>query len=95
MRKINNCQQYNIPAKNKFAEGADGWIIACAKVNGFKVVTNEVPAPNSKREIKIPDVCKQFSVDCHSPFAMLEVLQTKYHFLEGSDTDTLFSWPKE
>lgn len=84
MRKIGNCQQYYEPAKHEFARGADGWIIAYAKVNGFKVVTNEQPAPESKTTIKIPDVCKEFSVDCHSPFAMLEELQTKYHFLEGS-----------
>lgn len=88
--EINNCSKYEWFAKKNFARGADCWLIACAKVNGFKVVTNEGYEPRAKRKIKIPNVCEKFSVDCQSPFAMLEELQTEYHFLEGSDPDSLF-----
>ena len=44
-------------AKAKFATGADGWLVAYARVHGATVVTNEQSAPDSKREIKLPDVC--------------------------------------
>ena len=41
---------------DKFATGADGWLVAHARVHGATVVTNEQSAPDSKREIKLPDV---------------------------------------
>jgi hypothetical protein len=43
-------------AKAKFATGADGWLVAYAAAHGVIVVTNEQAAPDSKREIKLPDV---------------------------------------
>ena len=49
-------------AKAKFATGADGWLVACARVRGAIVVTNEQPAPASRRDVKLPDVCDAFSV---------------------------------
>ena len=36
-------------AKAKFATGADGWLVACARVQGAAVVTNEREAPESRR----------------------------------------------
>ena len=47
-------------AKAKFATGADGWLVACARVQGATVVTNEQSAPESRKEIKLPDVCDRF-----------------------------------
>ena len=38
-------------AKAKFATGADGWLVAYARVHGATVVTNEQSAPESRREI--------------------------------------------
>ena len=40
-------------AKAKFATGADGWLVACAQVRGATVVTNEQPAPASRRDVKL------------------------------------------
>ena len=47
-------------AKAKFATGADGWLVAYARVHGATVVTNEQRAPESRKEIKLPDVCDRF-----------------------------------
>jgi hypothetical protein len=54
----NPARNFQMAAKTKFlnAEKADAWLIAHAAHNtDFTIVTNEVSAPNSKREIKLPD----------------------------------------
>ena len=61
-------------AKAKFATGADGWLVAYAKVHGGVVITNEQPAPDSKTEIKLPEVCVQFNVPYKNTFLMLREL---------------------
>jgi hypothetical protein len=61
-------------AKAKFATGADGWLVAYAKVHGGVVITNEQRAPESKTEIKLPDVCTQFNVPYKDTFVMLREL---------------------
>jgi hypothetical protein len=70
--------RYSDAAKAKFATGADGWLVAYAKVHSAIVVTNEQPAPDSRREIKLPDVCAQFHVRCEGTFAMLRKLEVKF-----------------
>lgn len=66
--------QYTDAAKAKFATGADGWLVAYGKVHGMVVVTNEQPAPASRNEIKIPDVCNQFGVKPINTFELLRKL---------------------
>ena len=61
-------------AKAKFATGADGWIVACARVHGTTVVTSERSAPASRREVELPDACNQFEVRHDNSFAMLRAL---------------------
>ncbi len=56
---------YKTAAKNKFldADKADAWLISHAAHHGnFKIVTNEVSEPNSKREIKLPDAADWLSI---------------------------------
>lgn len=65
-------------AKSKFASGADGWLVAYAAVHGATVVTNEQPAPLSKKEIKIPDVCRAFDVPWIDTFAMLREVGARF-----------------
>lgn len=65
-------------AKAKFATGADGWLVAYAKVHGAVVITNEQPAPESKTEIKLPDVCAQFEVRYKDTFVMLRELAVRF-----------------
>jgi hypothetical protein len=45
----------------RFSKGADAWLIAQAAIEGGKVVTREVSAPEA-HDPKIPDLCKHFGV---------------------------------
>ena len=65
-------------AKAKFATGADGWLVAYGKVHGSTVVTNEQPAPDSKRVVKLPDVCDEFGVPWENTFVMLRALGAQF-----------------
>ena len=65
-------------AKAKFAAGADGWLVAYAQVHGSIVVTNEQSAQESRREIKLPDVCDRFGVRRDNTFAMLRALNIHF-----------------
>ena len=67
-------------AKAKFATSADGWLVAYAQVHGNTVVTNEQSAPESRREVKLPDVCDQFRVRRDNMFAMLRALNVSFHW---------------
>ena len=70
-------------AKTKFATGADGWLVAYARVHGSTVVTNEQSVPESRREVKLPDVCDQFGVRHDNMFAMLRALKVQFDWAEG------------
>ena len=70
-------------AKAKFATGADGWLVASALVNGATVVTNEQPAPESRRDVKLPDVCDEFKVSRQNTFAMLRALGARLDWTGG------------
>lgn len=65
-------------AKAKFATGADGWLVAYALVHGAIVVTNEQSAPESRKEIKLPDVCDHFGVGRENVFSMLRALGARF-----------------
>lgn len=73
-------RQFTDAAKAKFASGADGWLVAFSQVNQTVVVTNEQPAPDSKKEIKLPDVCEAFDVPYCDTFSMLQSLKLSYSF---------------
>ncbi len=70
-------------AKAKFATGADGWLVACARVWGATVVTNEQPAPESRRDVKLPDVCDEFRVLRQDTFVMLRALGVRFDWKGG------------
>ena len=74
-------------AKAKFATGADGWLVAYAQVRGATVVTNEQSAPESRKEVKLPDLCAQFEVGHDNTFAMLRALNVQFHWTgdDGGD----------
>ena len=71
-------QQYADAAKAKFATGADGWLVAFGAIHRSIVVTNEGSAPNSKNEIKLPDVCQKFGVEYRDTFQMLRELSVRF-----------------
>ena len=70
-------------AKAKFATGADGWLVACAQVRGATVVTNEQPAPASRKDVKLPDVCDEFKVPRRNTFVMLRALGAQFDWTGG------------
>ena len=74
--KKNN--QFNPEAKDKFAEGADGWLIAYAKVHALCLVTQEVFAEHIKKSVPIPNVCKQFDVQYTDTFSILRKMDISF-----------------
>ena len=66
-------------AKAKFATGADGWLVAYAQVNACEVITLEESRPESRNQVKLPDVCIQFGVPYQNVFTMLRTLQVQYN----------------
>jgi hypothetical protein len=83
MMFVQRSPQYFDYAKAKFATGADGWLVAYAKVHGAIVVTNEERRPEARREIKLPDVCDNFDVPYTDTFRMLENLAVRFDFEGG------------
>lgn len=75
--------RYFEQAKAKFATGADGWLVAYARVHGAMVVTNEKPEPDSKKAIKLPDVCDAFKVPYRDTFLMLRELGLRFDLTEA------------
>lgn len=60
-------------------EVADPWIISSAIINGYTIVTLEVPSSglsdkNPNRKAKIPDVAKAFNVETINLFEMMRRL---------------------
>lgn len=72
--------RYYDEAKARFAAGADGWLVAYARVHSFIVVTNGKPEPDSRRAIKIPDICQQFNVEYINTFDLLRRMGVRLHF---------------
>lgn len=68
---------YITAAKQKFLAGADPWLVAFAKTNEFNIVTYEVPSPESRSQVKLPDVARHFRIQCVRPYAMLRRIGAK------------------
>lgn len=64
---------YRQAAIATFLAAGDYYLIAQAHARGCTVVTHEVPAPQSKTRIKIPDACNALNVPWMSSFEMLRV----------------------
>jgi len=75
---VNQHSRYTSAAKEDFAKTADGWLIAFAKAEDCIVVTQEKPEPESKKKVKIPDVCDHFRVPWIDTFEMLRRLRIKF-----------------
>lgn len=70
--------QFSDAAKADFASGADGWLVAYARVKGCVVVTHEVLDPNIRRKVPIPNVCEAFGVPFVDTFEMLRALGVRF-----------------
>lgn len=63
-------------AKEKFAGEADCWLAAYAKVHGSEwvVVTEEEYAPDVKRKVPLPNLCREFGIEYMDTVAMVKEL---------------------
>ena len=65
---------YKTAGISKFLAGADPWVIARARRDNWTVVTQEVAQPESRKRVKIPDVCDNLGVENIMIFDMLRKL---------------------
>jgi hypothetical protein len=63
-------QHYEPAAVSTFLQVADYYLVAYALAHEYVVVTHEI-ASNSRKKLKIPDVCIGLGVKCLLPFTML------------------------
>lgn len=78
MTWVQGQSQFSEAAKAEFANGADGWLVAYTKVTGNVIVTQEVPAPDARRKVPLPNVCQSFSVQFVDTFEMLRTLGVRF-----------------
>lgn len=71
-------QAFTESAQREFQASADLELIATAHAMGETVVTLETSNPDSKKSIKIPDVCRAFSIKYTDPFSMLRQLGVSF-----------------
>jgi hypothetical protein len=79
MKWANGHASYNTRAKSDFAEydNADPWNVAVAIESNAFIVSQEVSAPGSQKNIKLPDVCSQFNVQHIDTFMLLRAVGFK------------------
>lgn len=70
--------QFLPAAKHEFAQVADGWLAAYAKIHNAVVVTNEVYIESSRRRVPLPNLCKMFDVEVCNTADMLRGLDVKF-----------------
>lgn len=70
-------RSYSEAAKAEFMASADLRLIAQASATGGVVVTRETSAPDAKKRVKIPDVCRAFDIPCLQPFPVYQSLGLK------------------
>lgn len=79
VRWVNSVGQFSTQAIAKFFGGADGWLIAYAKVNGLTLVTHETLVdPKAKRKVCIPRICHNFGVKYCDTFEMLRDVEAVF-----------------
>lgn len=70
-------QNYEPSAIAEFLESADHYLISQALADGRRVVTHEIPG-NSRKRVKIPNVCRAFDIEYVSLFDMLRSEKAKF-----------------
>lgn len=68
---------FDAAAKNTFLQVADYYLVAQALAMGFTVVTHEI-VTDSRKRIKIPNVCAGVGVKCVSPYEMLRSERARF-----------------
>ncbi len=67
-------------AKAEFARVPDAWVTAYAKAKGAVLVTHEVPAPDARKKVPIPNVCQEFDIPYIDSFEMLRTLRARFNW---------------
>ena len=80
MNWVQHNSQFTPVAKGAFATKADGWLVAYSVVNGTCVVTNERFDPEVRKDVKLPNVCRQFGVDYQDTYAMLRDIGAQFNW---------------
>lgn len=61
-------------ARTEFLDTADYRLVAKARAGGHVIVTHEVPQPEGRKRIKIPDVCAVYNIPSREPFELFNQL---------------------
>lgn len=72
--------QFKTRAKQGFAQKADGWLVAYAKVHNMTVATNEKQKPGAQARVPILNVCDRFGVLYIDTFEMLRRLDVQFEW---------------
>lgn len=70
--------QFLDEAKATFANVADGWLVAFAKVKGYELITHERYDNLIRKRVPIPNVCREFGVPYLDTFEMLRRLGVRF-----------------
>ena len=70
--------QFSRQAKNDFSRGADGWLVAYARVHNGILVTLETYRQDARRRVPLPNVCAHFGVVWMDTFEMLRELDVRF-----------------
>jgi predicted nucleic acid-binding protein len=68
---------YRDEAKEAFLRVADPWLVAYCKAHGHTLVTEEVEAPQSVKDVKIPDIYEPLGVPTMTMLGMLRAAKVK------------------
>ena len=75
--------RFTVEAREDFYDGADTFLVAQALAKSWVLVTHEVPEPESKSKVKLPDVCAGLKVECMNPFQMLRAEGAVFDLADG------------
>jgi hypothetical protein len=70
-------QRYEPAAHTTFFESGEYYLIAHALAHGHVVVTHEIPS-NSRKRVKIPEICIGVGIKFMTPFAMLRAAHARF-----------------
>ncbi len=75
---IQKNRQYKETAKIEFAENADSWLCAYGMASEDIIVTEEKYEPNIRKNVKIPNVCREFDIDYIGLLEFMRVLGIRF-----------------
>lgn len=71
-------QNFNPANRDNFLAKADPWLIAKAMSTGAIVVMHESLVNENTKKVKVPNICKQFGVQCINTFEFLRQTNAKF-----------------